>query len=81
MELTSIILPIGGNVTKSSRGYGTQWGTTASGETFSRRLFNSPQQISNIFSAIRRQPTTSFAVESFDCRTFLLHIWALTCFA
>ena len=27
-------------------------------------------------SVVRLQLTTSFAVESFDCRMFLLHIWA-----
>src|SRR5262245_30584587 len=80
-ELICTISPIGGNVTRSSRDYGTQLGAPANRETFSNPSFNSPLEISKAFSVTPRQRIIFFAVEFCACRRFLLPIRALTCFA
>ena len=64
MESTSITLPIGGNVTRSSRDCGTRWGTTVCRETSFKPSSKSPPLISSDSSATNRRRRNSHVAGS-----------------
>ena len=78
MGLTSTTSPTGGNVTRSSRDSGMQWGTIPSKETSSKPSSKSPPLISNGSSAMNKRRRNSHAAGSHVFKTCLDCIWELT---
>jgi len=78
MELTSIILPIGGNVTRSSRDCGTRWDTIPRKETSSKPSSKSPLPISSGSSATNKRPRNSHIAGSYAFNICPSFIWEST---